>query len=473
MIALSAALGVFHVAQQRIHFRKREPAMGTHGAVAGHGGEQLILVLADPRGVSVLDQVGKHIAHQGLRIAAAEDCGHLADRHLLRTDPLDDETKLSERGGRGFHLVCFALTDRKGRRHEQTLRANARIVAGLLHALVGDALVRCMHVDDHQPFGVLRKDVDPMQLSNRIAERRHLLIRSRIAREGIGDGRICFAHALGKGPVTRHYFSDPRRRHGSARRGRRERRSYLTRLQPCETETSLLHRSHGLPHARLVKLTDAGKAILRAQFGKRLLEGTEQEIMHRALIAKAHLVLRRMNVDVDALGFDVEEQNERGMAAMVEHIGKGLAHCMRNRTVPDRAPVDEEVLHVRLGAREGWRRHPATELDPVDANVDTGGVLDERRAAHGGHASLLTQEIMRDVVALGDTAITAELERDVHASECEAAQHVLDARLLRPLRAQKLAPRWRVEEEVPNLDRGPHRVRRRHEIDVFGMAVDR
>ena len=89
-----------------------------------------------------------------------------------------------------------------------------------------------------------------------------------------------------------------------------------------------------------------------------------------------------------------------------------------------------------------------------------GGVLDER-AAHGRHASLLTQKIMRDVVALGDAAITAELERDVHASECEAAQHVLDARLLRPLRAQELAPRC-VEEEVPNLDRGPHRVRCRY-----------
>ena len=87
--------------------------------------------------------------------------------------------------------------------------------------------------------------------------------------------------------------------------------------------------------------------------------------MHGTLIAEAHLVLGRVHIDVNALGLDIEEQDIGWMAAMVKHVGKGLSHGVRYRTIPDCTTVDEKILHVRLGAREGRRRHPTAELNAL------------------------------------------------------------------------------------------------------------
>ena len=43
-LQLLATLGVLHVAQQGIHLRQRQAAVGTYRAVAGHGRQQLVEV---------------------------------------------------------------------------------------------------------------------------------------------------------------------------------------------------------------------------------------------------------------------------------------------------------------------------------------------------------------------------------------------------------------------------------------------
>ena len=45
MIALTAALGAFHIAQQAIHFRVAQLSISTHRTVTGHGRQQLILII--------------------------------------------------------------------------------------------------------------------------------------------------------------------------------------------------------------------------------------------------------------------------------------------------------------------------------------------------------------------------------------------------------------------------------------------
>ena len=47
MVALVAARGVFHVAQEGVHFGQGELAAGADGAVAGHGGEDVVFVFFD------------------------------------------------------------------------------------------------------------------------------------------------------------------------------------------------------------------------------------------------------------------------------------------------------------------------------------------------------------------------------------------------------------------------------------------
>ncbi len=70
MVALPAALGVLHVAQQGIHLRQRQSPIGTHSAVAGHGRQQLVEMRLNAVTGAVLQQIREHVTHQlgGLRL---------------------------------------------------------------------------------------------------------------------------------------------------------------------------------------------------------------------------------------------------------------------------------------------------------------------------------------------------------------------------------------------------------------------
>ena len=59
-----------------------------------------------------------------------------------------------------------------------------------LHAFIGDALVRGMHVDDHQTVGVLSKHVDAVQLRHCVAHRRHLPFVDRWGRDVVASARF-------------------------------------------------------------------------------------------------------------------------------------------------------------------------------------------------------------------------------------------------------------------------------------------
>ena len=54
VIALPAALGMFHIAQQGVHLGHRQPPVGAHGRVAGQGGKQLVARLFELAAAAVL-----------------------------------------------------------------------------------------------------------------------------------------------------------------------------------------------------------------------------------------------------------------------------------------------------------------------------------------------------------------------------------------------------------------------------------
>ena len=72
VVALVGALGGFHLAQQRVHLVERELAVGAHRAVAGHGGQQLVLRALDHGAGVVLRQFGQHAARQFHRVALGQ-----------------------------------------------------------------------------------------------------------------------------------------------------------------------------------------------------------------------------------------------------------------------------------------------------------------------------------------------------------------------------------------------------------------
>jgi len=72
VIALSAALGLFDIAQQGVHFRERKLTICAHRCVAGHGRQHFVLKFLDALRTAVLDQVGKHVARKLFAIGIFE-----------------------------------------------------------------------------------------------------------------------------------------------------------------------------------------------------------------------------------------------------------------------------------------------------------------------------------------------------------------------------------------------------------------
>ncbi len=45
MITLAGKFGLFHLAQQGVHFRQAQHTMRTHGTMTGHAGQNLVTFL--------------------------------------------------------------------------------------------------------------------------------------------------------------------------------------------------------------------------------------------------------------------------------------------------------------------------------------------------------------------------------------------------------------------------------------------
>ena len=67
--------------------------------------------------------------------------------------------------------VGFGDRDVDGDRNQQRLRGHRRACARALQPLVDRALVRGVHVDEHETVRRLREDVDAVQLRDRVPER--------------------------------------------------------------------------------------------------------------------------------------------------------------------------------------------------------------------------------------------------------------------------------------------------------------
>eukprot|EP01132_Coremiostelium_polycephalum_P018699 gene18700-22273_t len=166
MVALAAALGVFHVPQQAVHFRQGQPAVGADGAVTGHGAEQFIDVGLDPVTGAVFHQVCQYVGHQPVGLCLLEQSRNLADSQGFRPQALQLKAQLLEHADVLFGAIRFPLADRQGFRHQQRLAAQAFAGHGDLQALVHDPLVGGVHVHQHQAMG----------LCQRVTQRRHVAL---------------------------------------------------------------------------------------------------------------------------------------------------------------------------------------------------------------------------------------------------------------------------------------------------------
>ncbi|VFT25795.1 Uncharacterised protein [Pseudomonas aeruginosa] len=183
--------------------------------------------------------------------------------------------------------------------------------------------------------------------------------------------------------------------------------------------------------------------------------------MDHPAVTEANFVLGRVHVDVHHRRIDFEEQHEGRMPAVVQHVAISLAHRVGDQLVAHHAPVHIEVLQVRLAAREGRQADPTPQVQAVALDLDRQRLLEECLAAHRADPARAGQLVSRLVQGEDGLAVVAQVESHVETGQRQALDDFLQMVELGLLGAQELAPRRGVEEQVANLDAGPHRVRRR------------
>ena len=101
-----------------------------------------------------------------------------------------------------------------------------------------------------------------------------------------------------------------------------------------------------------------------------LLDRPDDEAPDDGGVAKAHLGLGRMDVDVDLARFALDEQGGDRMPVGGEEIEIGPAQRAGERLVAHRPPVDEQELLGSVRPAEGRQAHPAGKPRAVASRVE-------------------------------------------------------------------------------------------------------
>ena len=186
---------------------------------------------------------------------------------------------------------------------------------------------------------------------------------------------------------------------------------------------------------------------------ERLFDRADDQAAHQTAIAKAHLGLGGMDVDVDLPRVAGDEQDRDGMAALREIVEIGGAQGAGDQLVAGGAGVDEEILRQRVGLVEGRQADIAGEAHALAQSVDAQRVGDELLAQGLTHALALprfARPAGRPVEGRADVA--GEGKARLRTGEREPA-HDLGAGLrFASVGLEEFQPRRRRREEIARLD---------------------
>lgn len=118
-----------------------------------------------------------------------------------------------------------------------------------------------------------------------------------------------------------------------------ETRCARARCHRCSSGVHRMHRTR----------TDLLRRHARAGISQRVLQRAVDEVMHQPRITKAHLVLGRVHVDINAGRVELKEQHIGRLATVVQHVAVSHLHRMGDTAVAHRTAVDVQVLLVGAG----------------------------------------------------------------------------------------------------------------------------
>ncbi len=194
--------------------------------------------------------------------------------------------------------------------------------------------------------------------------------------------------------------------------------------------------------------------------GERLFQGAHDKAAHEAGIAKAHLGLGGMNVDVDEAGIAADEQCHGGMAPGRQHVDVGGAHGAQQQLVLHGSAVDVEVERTGIAAVPRRQAGKAIERDTLARRRHRQRVRTEIATEHLGQP-------LQQAVGAGAAGGMVEAggvgrgQRETHLRmrHGEPAQHVGDGAGLGLVALEEGEPRRRRREEIAHLDAGAGRLR--------------
>ena len=122
-----------------------------------------------------------------------------------------------------------------------------------------------------------------------------------------------------------------------------------------------------MPGAARVQGEGAQKRSSRARHHELVADAVANQIVDQAGLAKTHLGLGRVDIDVDLLWRHFDKEQHHGKGGWRQDIAVGFAHGMQEQAVADETPIDEavdgiavEFLQIRLGGEAA---------DPHEARV--------------------------------------------------------------------------------------------------------
>ena len=345
VIARFAALRAFHLAQQRIHLfdasggGSRAPPRGTPSSPAARCASASMRLDA-----LAVAEIAEHVAHQRLdvarrRAAAARRARRRAAGRAARRRDLQPASSSPNCSTRSASRAETSKLDR----HEQRLRLQPLRRERRFEPLVGDALVRGVHVDDDQPGRVLREHVDARELREREPERRN----RRVAH---GDGGVGGLRV--QAVVERQIVANAGRRRREPQRllphagARRRQREQPTR---CRERARRQHTS----------ATPSSVFASAASTVRNTKSCTSCESRNR-ISSFAGCALTSTRRGSSATCNDVG-----GLPRLKQHVLIAEPHGMAQQLVAHEPVVDERELHVGLAARECRRREPTAQAQAL------------------------------------------------------------------------------------------------------------
>jgi hypothetical protein len=180
-------------------------------------------------------------------------------------------------------------------------------------------------------------------------------------------------------------------------------------------------------------------------------QGRKDETIEPGWIAEPHLHLRRMDIDVDEVGGDLEAEEDDRLPACEEDAAVAFLDGMEDRTVAERAARHEQVLelrpcHVVLGATD----------EPLDRDQVVGGFDLDEPGREGGTEKVADPRPPpvgpRQVVH--PAAIVIERHRHGLMGQRRAHEGLRCVRPLRRRCAEERAAGRHLREQLVDLDGG-------------------